>query len=62
MKELANSRQSMRNLFDMADMVKFAKANPDTELHIQCVNEAITIVKDSYKKVKNNDFKSVESK
>lgn len=62
MKELANSRQSMRNLFDTADMVKFAKANPDIETHIQCVNDAITVVKESYKKVKQTDNKTTESK
>lgn len=61
MKELANSRQSMRNLFDTADMVKFAKANPDTQTHIQCVNEAITVVKESYKKVKQTDNKPTDS-
>lgn len=62
MKELANSRQSMRNLFDTADMVKFAKANPDTETHIKCVNDAIIIIKESYKKIKQTDNKPIETK
>lgn len=45
-------RQPLRNLFEVADMVKFAKGQPSAEEHLQCMEIAIQIIQESYKKLK----------
>jgi len=45
-------RQPLRNLFEVADMVKFAKGQPSAEEHLECMEIAIQIIQESYKKIK----------
>ena len=51
-KALSTSRQSLRTIFDTADMVKFAKSKPTPEEHIESMQLAKEIIIESYKKVK----------
>jgi hypothetical protein len=51
-KPLSNCRQSLRTIFETADMVKFAKSKPTAEEHIESMNLANEIIHESYKKVK----------
>ncbi|GBL34420.1 hypothetical protein EMGBS15_00150 [Filimonas sp.] len=49
-KALSTSRQSLRTIFETADMVKFAKGQPYPEEHIQSMELAIDVINESYKK------------
>ena len=51
-KALSNSRQSLRTIFETADMVKFAKSKPTEDEHLQSMELANQMVRESYKKVK----------
>jgi len=59
-KALSTSRQSLRRIFETADMVKFAKSKPTPEEHIQSMELAHEFIRESYKKVKpmNNEINS----
>jgi uncharacterized protein YneF (UPF0154 family) len=50
-KALATSRQSLRTLFETADMVKFAKSKPNKEDHEQCLVQAAEFIHESNKKI-----------
>ena len=51
-KALSTSRQSLRTLFETADMVKFAKGQPLPEEHLQSMELAKDVIQESYKKIK----------
>jgi Tfp pilus assembly protein PilN len=51
-KALSTSRQQLRQLFETADMVKFAKSKPTAEQHNQSAEMARFVILESYKKVK----------
>ncbi len=60
-KALSTSRQSLRTIFETADMVKFAKGQPVPEEHIQSMELAKDVINESYKKIKpiiNTDNKA----
>ncbi len=50
-KALSTSRQQLRQLFETADMVKFAKSKPTAEQHIESADFARYVILESYKKV-----------
>ncbi len=54
-KALSTSRQQLRQLFETADMVKFAKSKPTAEQHIESLETAKSVILESYKKVKPID-------
>ncbi len=47
-------RQQLRDLFQLADMVKFAKGQPEEQDHIQTMEQSIEFIHSSYKKVKSS--------
>lgn len=51
-KALSTSRQQLRQLFETADMVKFAKSKPTAEQHIDSAELARFVILESYKKIK----------
>lgn len=51
-KALSTSRQLLRDIFETADIVKFAKGHPTPEEHIQSLQYAKEVIRESYKKVK----------
>ncbi|MBK6330354.1 MAG: hypothetical protein IPF62_07490 [Bacteroidetes bacterium] len=51
-KALSNCRQYLRQLFETADMVKFAKSKPTPEQHIDSLKIARLVITESYKKIK----------
>lgn len=51
-KPLSTSRQPLRTIFETADMVKFAKSKPTAEEHIQSMELAIEMIRETYKRVK----------
>jgi hypothetical protein len=51
-KALSTSRQSLRTLFETADMVKFAKGQPLPEEHLKSMELAKDVIQESYKKIK----------
>jgi hypothetical protein len=52
-KALSSSRQGLRFVLETADIVKFAKGKPSSEEHMQCLELAKAVVKESYKKFQN---------
>ncbi len=51
-KALSTSRQSLRTIFETADMVKFAKGQPLPEEHLESMELARDVIHESYKKIK----------
>ncbi|HMN33082.1 MAG: hypothetical protein IT215_00660 [Chitinophagaceae bacterium] len=51
-KALSTSRQALRNLLELADVVKFAKGKPTEDECLQTLEQSIQIIIESYKKVK----------
>ncbi len=51
-KALSTSRQALRNLLDLADVVKFAKGKPTEDECLQTLEQSKQIIIESYKKVK----------
>ena len=50
LKALSTSRQSLRFIFDTADMVKFARSKPLPEEHLQSMEYAKEMIHESFKK------------
>jgi hypothetical protein len=51
-KALATSRQPLRTIFEVADMVKFAKSKPTLDEHEQSLVLAEEFILESYKRIK----------
>lgn len=58
-KALANIRQSLRSVLEMADMVKFAKGKPLPEEHLANLEKAKEIIKESFRKYQQQHIEPI---